>query len=168
MPSKGKNKGNAGERHIAEFLTKTFGEKFMRVPNSGAMLGGANAHRKQHLDEQQISMFKSDIIPPSSMRKLVIESKFYAEFPFHKLAQNQPILLLNKWIDQTLDTIDEGDLWMVVVRINRKGSFAVFDHAWINQFNVGNHVRYFDYVWCDFEHVITENKDLIRQLTTTV
>jgi hypothetical protein len=28
MPSKGKNKGNSGERHIAEFLTKTFGEKF--------------------------------------------------------------------------------------------------------------------------------------------
>lgn len=168
MPSKGKNKGNSGERHIAEFLTKTFGEKFMRVPNSGALLGGVNAHRKQQLDEQQISMFKSDIIPPSSMRKLVIESKFYSEFPFHKLAQNQPIPLLNKWVNQTLQTIDPGDLWMVVIRINRKGSFAVFDQCWLNQLQVGNHVRHFDWVWCDFEHVITQNKDQIRVICATV
>lgn len=167
MPSKGKNKGNSGERQIADFLTRTFGEKFMRVPNSGALLGGANAHRKQQLDEQQISMFKSDIIPPSSMRKLVIESKFYSEFPFHKLAQNQPIPILNKWIDQTLQTVDPGDLWMVVIRINRKGSFAVFDASWLSELQVGNHVRHFGYVWCDFEQVIERNLDQIRRICET-
>jgi hypothetical protein len=113
-------------------------------------------------------MFKSDIIPPSSMRKLVIESKFYSEFPFHKLAQNQPIPLLKKWVDQTLQTIDPGDLWMVVIRINRKGSFAVFDQQWLDHLQVGNHVRHAGWVWCDFEHVIQENIMQIRQLTETI
>lgn len=168
MPSRGKNKGNTGERHIADFLTKSFGEKFMRVPNSGALLGGSNAHRKQHLDEHQISMFKSDIIPPSSMRKLVVESKFYAEFPFHKLMQNEPIAQLDKWIGQTLVSLDEGDFWVVVIRINRKGSFAVFDQKWLSQLQVQNHVRYFSHVMCDWQDLITQNTQVIRRICATV
>lgn len=167
MPTKGKSKGNQGELKIARFLTDLFESKFMRVPNSGAAIGGANASRKQHMDSQQIAMFKSDIIPPSHMRKLVIESKFYKDFPFHKLGTNERIAQLDKWIDQTLQTADADDLWFVIVRINHKGSFAVFDRQHLNQFQVQNHCVYFDSIWVDFESFFKDNKQKILDLAAT-
>ena len=167
MPTKGKSKGNQGELKIAKFLTETFESKFLRVPNSGAAIGGANAHRKAQMDSEQIAMFKSDIIPPSSMRKLVVESKFYKDFPFHKLGTDQNIAQLDKWIEQTLETVDPGDLWFVIVRINHKGSFAVFDHAHFDNFVVNNHVRYQNYVWVDFESFFLRNKLKIAELSAT-
>jgi hypothetical protein len=167
MPSKGKAKGNAGELRIAKFLTETFGAKFMRVPNSGAFLGGANAHRKLLMDAQQINYFKSDIIPPSHMHKLVIESKFYKSFPFEKLSGNTPIVQLDSWIKQTLATVDAHDMWFVVVRINHKGTWACFDSRWLPQLQVANHTRYFSYVWCEFESLFANNKQQILTLTQT-
>ena len=168
MPTKGKSKGNQGELKIAKFLTDLFEAKFLRVPNSGAAIGGKNAHRKQHMDSTQISYFKSDIIPPSNMKKLVVESKFYKDFPFHKLGTDQHIAQLDKWIDQTLVTVEPGDLWFVVVRINHKGSFAVFSQTWKEKFQLQNHTMYFDYVWCDFESLFARNKQVILDQTITV
>lgn len=165
MPAKGKAKGNTGELKIAKFLTECFGAKFMRVPNSGAYLGGANAHRKLNMDAQQINYFKSDIIPPSHMHKLVIESKFYKAFPFEKLAGTARITQLETWIKQIQDTLDDGDMWFLVVRINHKGSWACFDAKWLPELQVENHVRHFEYVWCDFEHLFNQNKVKIEQLT---
>lgn len=167
MPAKGKAKGNTGELKIAKYLTETFGAKFMRVPNSGAYVGGANSHRKLSMDAQQINYFKSDIIPPSHMHKLVIESKFYKEFPFEKLAGNDRIPKLEGWIKQTLDTVDADDMWVLVVRINHKGSWACFDVKWLPELDVGNHVRHFEYVWCDFENLFKQNKDQILKITAT-
>ena len=167
MPSKGKTKGNTGELKIAKFLTELYEAKFIRVPNSGAFLGGANANRRVNMDDVQISYFKSDLIPPSNMRKLVIESKFYADFPFHKLSIDEPIKQLDGWIKQILDTVDLGDLWFLVVRINRKGSFALFDSSHLSQFQITNHVRYQTYVWTDFEPFFARNKDVIATLTHT-
>ena len=165
MPSKGKTKGNTGELKIAKFLTEQFEAKFMRVPNSGAFLGGANAHRKSQMDAQQINYFKSDIIPPSHMHKLVIESKFYKAFPFEKLSGNSAIPQLDTWIKQTLVTVDEGDMWFVVVRINHKGTWACFDAKWLPHLQVANHTRYFSYVWCEFESLFENNKQQILTLT---
>jgi len=119
------------------------------------------------MDSVQISYFKSDIIPPSHMRRLVIESKFYKEFPFHKLVVREPILQLDKWIKQTLDTVDPEDLWFVVVRINHKGSFACFDIKHIKDFVVDNYAVYYDYVWVDFEPFFEANKDRILELSAT-
>jgi hypothetical protein len=167
MPTKGKSKGNSGELKIAKFLTELYEAKFMRVPNSGAAIGGANNVRKQSMDATQISYFKSDIIPPSNMRKLVLESKFHRQFPFHKLAVDEPIRQLDAWIQQTLDTVDEGDLWFVIVRINNKGSFALFDATHAPQFEFGNHARYSNYVWVDFESFFTRNKQRIAELCYT-
>lgn len=167
MPAKGKAKGNTGELKIAKYLTETFGAKFMRVPNSGAFLGGMNAHRKQGMDAQQINYFKSDIIPPSHMHKLVIESKFYKSFPFEKLAGDDRITQLEGWIKQIKATVDEGDMWVLVVRINHKGSWACLDVKWLPQLDVGNHVRHFEYVWCDFENLFKQNKDQILKITAT-
>lgn len=167
MATKGKGKGNTGELLIAKFLTTLFGAKFMRVPNSGAMVGGKNAHRKLLMDETQISYFKSDLIPPSHMKRLVIESKFYKDFPFHKLGTDSNIAQLDKWIAQTLVTVEAEDIWFVVIRINHKGSFAVFDKKWLSTLVVKNHTRYFDYVWCDFESLFKENQQIILEHAAT-
>lgn len=167
MPSKGKNKGNSGERKIADFLTELYGQKFMRVPNSGAFLGGANAFRKAHLDEGQVSTFKADLIPPSNMKKLVIESKFYGEFSFHNLMKNVDISLLDKWVKQAVDSADPDDFWVVVFRINHKGSFVVFDHSHLARFSVDNHCRYKTTVVTDFEKFFVDNKDEIFSMVHT-
>jgi hypothetical protein len=167
MATKGKAKGNSGERKIADFLTGLYGQKFMRVPNSGAFLGGANAFRKAQLDEGQIATFKADLIPPSNMRKLVIESKFYGEFPFHNLFRNVDVPLLDKWIKQAKDSADTGDLWIVVFRINHKGSYAVFDQGHLPGFAIKDHVRYQDTVITDFESFFTDNKEQIFDMVQT-
>jgi hypothetical protein len=170
MSNKGKSKGNSGERKIAEFLTNLYGAKFLRVPNSGAFLGGLNSFRKAMLDEGQIATFKADLIPPSNMRKLVIESKFYGDFPFHNLLKQDPIPLLDKWIQQAITSADPDDFWVVVFRINHKGSFAVFDKKYLDRFKVKNHCYYQGYVVTDFEDLFKDNKDIIFELvqTTTV
>lgn len=167
MPTKGKTKGNAGELKIAKFLTTLFESQFMRVPNSGAQIGGSNRNRRTLMDDGQIAMFKSDIIPPSHMQHLVIESKFYGDFPFHKLGTDHRIAQLDKWIDQTLVTLDKGDIWFVVVRINHKGSFVLFDSHWQPQFVINNYARYFQYTWTEFEPFFTANKDKIISLSAS-
>lgn len=166
MTSRNKNKGNSGERIVADFLTELYQKKFMRVPSSGAFLGGANSYRKKLLDEDQISTFKADIIPPSNMKKLVIESKFYKDFPFHNLMKNQKIPILDTWISQAKDSSDEHDFWVCVFRINRKGSFVAFDKKYSN-FKLDNYCVYFEYIVTDFEMFFQNNKDAIFDLVQT-
>jgi hypothetical protein len=168
MSTKGKAKGNNGERKIADFLTKLYGSKFIRVPNSGAFLGGSNRFRKASLDEGQIATFKADLIPPSNMRKLVIESKFYSDFPFHNLFKNVAVPLLDKWIEQAKTSADDGDFWVVVFRINHKGSFVVFDKLLLDKFKIDDHVRYQTNIITDFEKFFTDNRDEIFELVQTV
>ena len=81
-----KNKGKAAERELSKILGDALDGNFERVPYSGAMIGGKNAHRKERMDEDQIRVSKSDIIPPSHLKRMVIESKFYADFPYHAFA----------------------------------------------------------------------------------
>jgi signal transduction histidine kinase len=79
MPSKSKNKGSSFEREIATFLSNLYSESFVRIPNSGAYIGGANTHRKNRLSENQIKSFKGDIVPPDSWVYFNAEAKNYAD-----------------------------------------------------------------------------------------
>ena len=63
MSNKSKIKGKSWERDVANFLTKLYNEPFLRVPNSGAFVGGYNIYRTQTMTEQQVKSFKGDIIP---------------------------------------------------------------------------------------------------------
>ena len=45
MPSKSKAKGSSYERDLAKFLSEKYNGSFVRVPNSGAYIGGSNFHR---------------------------------------------------------------------------------------------------------------------------
>jgi len=167
MSTAQKSKGNAGERKIADFLGKLYEAKFIRVPNSGAFLGGKNQHRVATMDAGQIATFKADLIPPTHMQKLVIESKFYAEFPFHALLKNEDIPLLDKWIEQARVVCDANDFWVVVFRINRRGVFAAFDERHLQTLSVANHSRYKKYVVTEFEKLFADNRDAIAQLSAS-
>ena len=79
MSNKSKIKGKSWERDVANFLTKHYNESFLRVPNSGAFVGGYNIYRTQTMTEQQVKSFKGDIIPGPSFSNLVIECKNYKD-----------------------------------------------------------------------------------------
>lgn len=123
MPSPSKSKGNSFERQTADFLTALYGEKFIRVPGSGAYVGGKNTHRKQVLHEGQIRNFKGDIVPGQSFPKMNAECKSYKDFPFHQLFQGT-VKILESWIDQCMDVADPGDFNILFMKFNRKGTFV--------------------------------------------
>lgn len=122
MPSPSKAKGNSFERQTADFLTELYGEKFIRVPGSGAYVGGKNTHRKQFLHEGQIRNFKGDIVPGESFPKFNIECKSYKDFPFHQLFSEE-VKILELWIDQCMDVADPGDFNILFMKFNRKGKY---------------------------------------------
>lgn len=142
MPSKGKAKGNGWEREVADFLSELYGESFVRVPNSGAFIGGKNSHRKNNLSEQQIRGFKGDIIPGPSFPHLNLEAKFYKDFAFHQVMQGS-CKQLDDWISQIITTCDETDINILAMKFNRKGSYIAFQIKHLPTLKAGlNYTRY--------------------------
>ena len=45
MVSKSKAKGKSWERDVCNFLSELYHDSFIRVPNSGAYVGGKNEYR---------------------------------------------------------------------------------------------------------------------------
>jgi len=169
MTGKSKTKGNSAERELCNILKENFGGSFIRVPNSGAYIGGKNAYRREFLSEGQVRHAKGDIIPPGFMPKLVLESKFYADFPFHALMTEGKVPQLDKWIEQTLDCVEAGDLWFVCFKINRKGWYIVYPSELAEKVVVGNHCSYSDgknsFVITELTKFVSENKDIILELS---
>jgi hypothetical protein len=145
LPSKGKSKGNGWEREVADFLSELYGESFVRVPNSGAFIGGKNSHRKGNLSEQQIRSFKGDIIPGPSFPHLNLEAKFYKDFAFHQVLAGS-CKQLDDWINQILTTCDETDINILAMKFNRKGSFIAYEIKHIPILNLGpNYIQYYNH-----------------------
>jgi hypothetical protein len=169
LPSKGKAKGNGWEREVADFLSNLYGESFVRVPNSGAFIGGKNSHRKNTLSEEQIRGFKGDIIPGPSFPKLNLEAKFYKDFAFHQLyaGSNKQ---LDGWIEQIRDTCDETDFNILAMKFNRKGAYVAFEAKWRPQVNPGlsfmwyHGEKYDPWVITEFNSFWNINADIIKQL----
>lgn len=126
MPSKSKTKGSGYEREQAKLLMDTYGGSFVRVPNSGAFIGGSNFHRAQHLSEGQVRGFKGDIIPPDDWKYFNCECKFYGDFTFHQLLSDGHLPILEKWIDQTMEIADDRDINIIFMKFNRKGTYVAF------------------------------------------
>ena len=172
MPSKGKTKGNGWEREVATFLSDLYGESFVRVPNSGAFIGGKNVHRKTNLSEEQIRGFKGDIIPGPSFPDLNIEGKFYADFPFHQVVQGS-CKQLNLWIEQLMTSADEKDFNLLAMKFNRKGAYVAYESKNIPAINTGgNSLRYHDtstnrgpWIIQEFQSFWQLNKDVIKDLS---
>lgn len=140
MPSKQKSKGKGYENVVAKFLTDTYSEKFLRVPSSGAYLGGANFARRETMTEGQIRAYKGDIIPPDDWNFFNAECKFYAAFKFHQLYSESKIL--DNWILETINTSNANDLNLIFMKFNNIGEYIVYqDHE---EFNVALYTRYKD------------------------
>lgn len=125
MPSKSKAKGNAWELEVAKFLTDTYNESFLRVPSSGAFVGGKNTHRKATIDKAQLQSKKGDIHPPMGWNHFNLECKSYADFPFHQLWYAD-VKILDSWIAQQKEVEDEGDLNLILIKISRKEKWVVY------------------------------------------
>lgn len=166
--SSSKNKGKSWERDFAKFLSAQYNASFIRVPASGAYVGGKNAARKEYLDEGQIRSSKGDIIPPKEWIHFNVECKNYASFPFHQLTQGK-VLQLEKWIGQCLDAADPGDFSFIAFKITRQGLFVTAPQ--IPEINPGK--NYFSYTspsygkWylMDYEQFWNLNLDAVKQLS---
>lgn len=166
MPSKSKNKGNTFEREISKFLSDLYGESFVRVVTSGAFTGGKNVVRKEYLSENQIRSHKGDIVPPDDWKYFNCEAKFYQDFPFHNLLCNTQVALLESWLDQLLQTTDEGDCNILVMKFNRKGRYIAFQKGEL--FKTVTAVDYHDkagnhWVITGFDSFIELNQDLFKK-----
>lgn len=164
-----KSKGNRGELELCKKLSAIFGGSFIRVPNSGAFTGGKNSFRKETLSENQNRASKGDIIPPDFMPKLVLEAKWYKDFLFHQLIQPGACSQLDEWIGQALDAIDDGDLWYVAFKINRRGWYIAVPAAGADQYQFGNRAyytspEYGDFVVCEAETFFATNREVILRL----
>lgn len=164
MTSPQKAKGSSWERHCCSLLSESMGGNFMRVPNSGAYTGRTNAHRKDNMSDGQILLARGDIIPPDEYPNFVAECKFYKDFKFHQLYTNN-CPQLDEWIGQTLDCVDEGNFWLLMIKINRRGSFVVFDEKYKSKFDLQSYTCYKSYIFTDLETFLTHNKEHIKVLS---
>ena len=177
MESKSKNKGKSFEREMANFLSDLYQLSFIRVPSSGAYVGGANAVRKDTLSEGQIRGAKSDIIPPDTWNYFNMECKNYADFPFHHLLWNKPIPNLNNWLEQTLDSAKDNDFNILTMKFNRKGRYVCVESRLIapdykNRLYTNSHVLYnhvksnTQWVFTEFDSFWQLNKSQVARLST--
>lgn len=170
MANKAKIKGNSWENTVAKHLTSLYGESFIRVPGSGAYVGGKNSVRKEFLHEGQIRAMKGDIIPPLHWKHFNVECKSYADFPFHQLFSEGKISLFENWISQTLDAADQGDLNIIIMKFNRKGSYIAFQEHHIPTIKTTRHITYYSekfgpWAFTNYDEFWKLNFDAVRQLS---
>ena len=165
--SKSKAKGNSWERTVAKFLSEQHSASFIRVPHSGAYIGGTNVFRKALLDNSQIKGFKGDIIPPETWKRFNAEAKNYADFPFHQLYQG-PVPILEKWLSQLLEVANPGDFNVLIMKFNRKGSFIATQPTPSLALNQNHFIYtspcYGPWIIQDFESFWTSNKNSIQSI----
>jgi hypothetical protein len=164
MPSPQKQKGSSFERDVAQYLSKLYGESFIRAPGSGAYVGGKNQSRTEFLHEGQIRSFKGDIVPGQSFVKFNAECKSYADFPFHLVLTGE-CKQLNSWLDQLMAVAEPNDVNILFMKFNRKGKFVCVQSklTWItDQFLYYTSDKYNDWILIEFDHFWKHNKDLFK------
>lgn len=170
MTSPSKAKGSSFERDIANFLSKTYDESFIRAPGSGAYIGGKNQSRKQYLDEGQIRSFKGDIVPGQSFTRFNAECKNYADFPFHLLLTGN-CKQFDTWLGQLMTVADEDDLNILFLKVSRKGKYVAVQtkFTWVtDNFIYYSSSKTGDWLLVEFEQFFQHNKDLLKAYSSTV
>src|SRR5262249_2341231 len=124
MGAKSKIRGANGERELCKLLTEELSGSFVRVPNSGAAVGGSHLHRRKTLSKGQDRTFRGDIIPPDHLPRLVIESKSYQTFRFAALMQPGTYPLFDDWIKQAKSVADPDDQWFVAFKVRFLGWYV--------------------------------------------
>ena len=166
MPSKSKAKGNAWELDVAKFLSTTYNESFIRIPSSGAFVGGKNTFRKTQIDAAQLQGKKGDIHPPEAWKHWNIECKSYADFPFHQLWTSD-VKILDSWIAQQHEVEDEGDLNLILIKISRKDRWVVYQEKLGFQSDRAIHYKGWYFTsWDDFWSKPV-NIELVKSISTS-
>lgn len=133
-----KNKGKAGERYFANLLSDITGKSFIRIPNSGAFIGKQNRERIRKISQGQLTAALGDIQNPDSLKyQFIWESKFYKDFPFHKMMTEKLPAQMTEWLDEvlydtetSLQTLDKRPkVPFLCIKINRRGSFIVGNYG---------------------------------------
>jgi Holliday junction resolvase len=166
--SPSKNKGKSWERDFANFLSELYGASFIRVPSSGAYVGGKNAVRKTFLHESQIRAAKGDIVPPGDWKHFNCEAKNYGDFPFHQLTKGN-VNILETWIEQCLSAADPGDYSFLVIKVTHKGTYIVSPQlpqiipgSYYFSYKSNNHGSWY---LIDYETFWKNNKDTVKILS---
>jgi len=142
MPSKSKTKGASGERELCGILSEIFGGSFVRVPSSGAQVGGTNAHRLEKYSDTQGRAFRGDVIPPDNLPNLYIETKSYKAFLFHQLLQPAGCSILNTWIKQAYEGKIATDLLFICYKISRIGWYVAMPEDACHGYVFDNYCTY--------------------------
>lgn len=169
MPNPQKQKGSSFEREVANYLSQTYKESFIRAPGSGAYVGGKNKARTQILHEGQIRSFKGDIVPGQSFPKFNAECKSYADFPFHLVLAGD-CKVLEAWLDQMMEVSEQDDLNILFMKFNRKGKFVAVQSklTWVtDQFLYYTSSKHGDWIIIEFDHFFKLNSDLLKSYSGT-
>jgi len=164
MTSPQKAKGSGFEREIAKYLSEKYSESFIRAPGSGAYVGGKNQIRKEVLHEGQIRSFKGDVVPGQSFKRMNIECKFYADFPFHLLLTGD-CKVIDAWIDQLMDVADEYDVNLLFMKFNRKGRYVAVQSklTWVSDnFVYYTSKKHGDWTIFEFDSFFELNTELLK------
>jgi len=164
MTSPQKAKGSGFEREIAKYLSEKYNESFIRAPGSGAYVGGKNQIRKEVLHEGQIRSFKGDVIPGQSFKRMNIECKFYADFPFHLLLTGD-CKVIDAWIDQLMDVADPDDVNLLFMKFNRKGRYVAVQSklTWVSDnFVYYTSKKHGDWTIFEFDSFFELNTELLK------
>lgn len=164
MTSPQKAKGSSFEREVANFLSKTYDESFIRAPGSGAYIGGKNQSRKQYLHEDQVRSFKGDIVPGQSFVNFNAECKSYADFPFHLMLTGK-CKQFDTWLGQLMDVAEVEDCNILFMKFNRKGKYVAVQtkFTWVtDNFILYTSPTFGDWVFIEYDHFFQLNRDLLK------
>ena len=170
MTSPQKAKGSGFEREIAKYLSEKYNESFIRAPGSGAYVGGKNQVRKEVLHEGQIRSFKGDVVPGQSFKRMNIECKFYADFPFHLLLTGD-CKVIDAWLDQLMDVADVDDVNLLFMKFNRKGKYVCVQSklTWISDnFIYYTSKKHGDWMIFEFDSFFKHNVNLLKTYSTGI
>ena len=170
MPSPQKQKGSGYEREVAKYLSEKYNESFIRAPGSGAYVGGKNQVRKEVLHEGQIRSFKGDVVPGQSFKRMNIECKFYADFPFHLLLTGD-CKVIDVWLDQLMDVADVDDVNLLFMKFNRKGKYVCVQSklTWISDnFIYYTSKKHGDWMIFEFDSFFKHNVNLLKTYSTGI
>ena len=158
-----KNKGKCLEREIAKELTNIFKLNFDRVQQSGAFTGMKNSWRLNKVSKEQSLSMCGDIIVPIELKHVVFECKFYKNFSFSSLFDNNS--QMDEWIKQATNI---PRVWFIILKVNNNGKFIVFDKKYLNIFKLKySWMVYKNNIVCRYNNFFEDNKDILLQLTSS-
>jgi len=164
MGINGKKKGNRAELAIAKEFSELFNDTFRRVPQSGALVGGANRFKNMTLRQDAQEILAGDVICPEWF-PMSIESKCYGEKTgcnmYGILERNDP--KLQEWIAQAKgDAEFAKKIYLLIIKITRKSDYCVIDYskfvAILEQFSVEMPNKYIKYN----DSIILDKQDFIN------